>query len=385
MSAHSRRELWDDALSPLYEHVTRERNAEQRIEQWRDGHSEAIAAEVRQNRLIEIGERWLRGEPWVEADEAGAELDHAPASVDPQTWALLFGTLDDAANIAERYGFSDEAGWLRSTYATLREKGDYFGLRDRLTSRLERQRPEIDFGDLDCIADLATSILGRFALTRQKTGAAADEEFRLAREALDALLDGIGCPRGMDAAGRDRLDDRLRQSSASGDAATDAIRAGRLAASLFALRCALDEMAAELPHRLTSVTLPGEPAFRAAAADLSRWTHGWEERPGEEAAADQPQPVWNDGPVPPNRLRWKKETHTVQPIPWRLLDFMWSRERAAEDDVAVHVWGEAEAHPPSNSALKSAISRANDALLSVKIPGALGQNNGYIVWTSKNF
>jgi hypothetical protein len=44
-----------------------------------------------------------------------------------------------------------------------------------------------------------------------------------------------------------------------------------------------------------------------------------------------------DGPVPPNRLRWKGATYSIgkgrSPLSWRLLDYFWDRQRESFDDL----------------------------------------------------
>jgi hypothetical protein len=90
------------------------------------------------------------------------------------------------------------------------------------------------------------------------------------------------------------------------------------------------------------------------------------------------QPLTPDGPQPPNQFLFRGKCATLQPLPWRLLSFLWtSKNRTAlTDDVVEAVWG-AES-TVSEGALKSAISRANDALLSAGIPLETSQKAGHV-------
>jgi hypothetical protein len=66
----------------------------------------------------------------------------------------------------------------------------------------------------------------------------------------------------------------------------------------------------------------------------------------------------SDGPVPPKSLRFRgKLIDTIQPKPWALLNFLWKVTKAKVADVEQEVWG--------NEAEKSAMNRANEALLEV--------------------
>lgn len=94
---------------------------------------------------------------------------------------------------------------------------------------------------------------------------------------------------------------------------------------------------------------------------------GGEVHPAEQRAT-------NDGPVPPNRLRWQGQCHELQPRVWGLIHFMWSRNEAPEDELQLKVWGatysltEGLVGGVKHSAIKATVSRANDALVKINCP-----------------
>ena len=45
-----------------------------------------------------------------------------------------------------------------------------------------------------------------------------------------------------------------------------------------------------------------------------------------------------NGPEPPNVLKWEGKPYEIPPIQWRLLNHMWSRSQASEEDVVEQVW-----------------------------------------------
>jgi hypothetical protein len=83
---------------------------------------------------------------------------------------------------------------------------------------------------------------------------------------------------------------------------------------------------------------------------------------GEEAGSDRPPAAEShpDGPEPPywfwwnnQRLSWEKHQ-----TPWKLLNYMWNRERAHVDDVLRDLWD----GDYSASVIQTNASRANAAL-----------------------
>lgn len=80
----------------------------------------------------------------------------------------------------------------------------------------------------------------------------------------------------------------------------------------------------------------------------------------------------------PNLFRWGGREFQLPPIPWRLLEYLFHRQRAQEDDVAEHVW-DTEAGRVSQSAIKSAINDLNKRLAEQNIPVTVSRKGGYII------
>jgi hypothetical protein len=71
-----------------------------------------------------------------------------------------------------------------------------------------------------------------------------------------------------------------------------------------------------------------------------------------------------------------REIGRVQVLPLRLLKFMWGHQVATHSDLVPHIWGD----QPTQSAIKSALSRANNALLSIQYDKSLSSGGGEITW-----
>jgi hypothetical protein len=85
-----------------------------------------------------------------------------------------------------------------------------------------------------------------------------------------------------------------------------------------------------------------------------------------------------DGPDPDQLLfRWNGQSTTLQPIPWRLLRVMWSRDSVeVENEDLADVWG----HVPSDDALAHAMKAVNRALVECGYSRTLGIKNGRLRW-----
>lgn len=83
-----------------------------------------------------------------------------------------------------------------------------------------------------------------------------------------------------------------------------------------------------------------------------------------------------DGPFPPNRCRWRGETHELPPIPWLLLKALWHHDTRPVADVVPEVWGEDKG---TDGAIKSALAKMNSRLAEAGIPVAWGMRAGHFV------
>jgi hypothetical protein len=85
-----------------------------------------------------------------------------------------------------------------------------------------------------------------------------------------------------------------------------------------------------------------------------------------------------EGPVLPQHFLWNGEKTKLEPIPWRLLDYMWKLDNASDSDVESAVWGEGER--TSDASFASAISRVNTKLEAAKCRRHLSKKNRTILW-----
>ncbi len=89
------------------------------------------------------------------------------------------------------------------------------------------------------------------------------------------------------------------------------------------------------------------------------------------------QPVLPDGPAPPNIFRWKGKEHSVPPLQWRLLQFLWDRKNPKVQDVIDSVWGH-DSNKKDND-LSVALSRLNSRLATLNVSWAYSRKAGHCV------
>ncbi|MBT6153718.1 MAG: hypothetical protein HOL01_07590 [Planctomycetaceae bacterium] len=142
----------------------------------------------------------------------------------------------------------------------------------------------LDGVSLGVVGDRATVAIGCFHEARQKAGASAAATFHRAVGLLNELsaeLGDIGCPQNMVGIDRDGVRDRLRvqleeSMPANVDVRIGSLRAGQIADALFDLRCALDELRANIPATTPALQLPSELAFDRASAELGKLVYDWD-------------------------------------------------------------------------------------------------------------
>ncbi len=60
-----------------------------------------------------------------------------------------------------------------------------------------------------------------------------------------------------------------------------------------------------------------------------------------------------DGPRPPKSFWWKNEVYNMQPVPYRMLNYMWAKDKAKMQDVIDYVWEKEEI---SDGTLRTTVS-----------------------------
>jgi len=87
-----------------------------------------------------------------------------------------------------------------------------------------------------------------------------------------------------------------------------------------------------------------------------------------------------DGTIPPNRLKIGACEEKLQPKPWGILNYMWSRNNAHCDDVKDAIWGHNQ--DVTDAAMKGAIHKANEALVKCSSLRTLHKNDYFITWSN---
>ena len=77
----------------------------------------------------------------------------------------------------------------------------------------------------------------------------------------------------------------------------------------------------------------------------------------------------DNGLEPPNLLWWQGQPYELPQKVWKLLDFMWDREKATVNEVIEHVWPELWQHgeSPEDGAIRGLLYRANKKLSGLKL------------------
>ena len=103
----------------------------------------------------------------------------------------------------------------------------------------------------------------------------------------------------------------------------------------------------------------------------------------ESTAQDAESPVEPDtkavpppnGPQRPNLVWFSGKREELQPIPYQLVEYMWSRDTAPISDVCDFIWGDVD---QSDAAINAATLRANKALETLGVTWTIGRKSGYI-------
>lgn len=92
-------------------------------------------------------------------------------------------------------------------------------------------------------------------------------------------------------------------------------------------------------------------------------------------------PTNEDGPMPPNHFWYKGIPNDLQPLLWKILNYMWDKDTAPANDVIESVWGKDDTTEPnfrtSVSRLDTAISKITKGYYSFSV------KNGFLVKTVK--
>ena len=105
--------------------------------------------------------------------------------------------------------------------------------------------------------------------------------------------------------------------------------------------------------------------------------------PDKSALPEEPKPPSDagspqDGPTEEYVFYWRGKETELQPVPWRLLKYVWDCEhrKASITNVIDEVWGHESA---SDAAIKTAISKANQSLARKDIPVTVRQKQGWVL------
>jgi hypothetical protein len=88
-----------------------------------------------------------------------------------------------------------------------------------------------------------------------------------------------------------------------------------------------------------------------------------------------PNPPHPDGPEAPDMVWWGGRCARLSPQPFALLDYMWEKDTADEEEVGNHVW---EDGSWSRGKIKAALNKVKQALEDVGVPWRYGQKRGRI-------
>jgi hypothetical protein len=113
-------------------------------------------------------------------------------------------------------------------------------------------------------------------------------------------------------------------------------------------------------------------ALRRDAATIKDWCLARMHEEGQRSVTR------GDGTHPPNLIRLNNRETTLEPIPWRLVEFMWTHETASGDATCRHVWGQDEADVGIH-AVKNAIKKANASLRGLQAEWKIGTKSGHFV------
>jgi len=94
-----------------------------------------------------------------------------------------------------------------------------------------------------------------------------------------------------------------------------------------------------------------------------------------DAAPVTPPP---DGPTRPNGFQWQGKRNDLEPIPWNLLNFLWTHRIVSEADAIDAVWGHDSPASERDGPLKSALRKINQALDEMCCPLHASRKAGYI-------
>ncbi len=87
-----------------------------------------------------------------------------------------------------------------------------------------------------------------------------------------------------------------------------------------------------------------------------------------------------DGPAEPNLFYWHGEEYAIPPRQWRLLNFMWAREKVPLGEVEKQVW---DLEVVRTSTVSSTVSKLNKCLESAGCPVYLSVKSGFLTWKNR--
>lgn len=96
--------------------------------------------------------------------------------------------------------------------------------------------------------------------------------------------------------------------------------------------------------------------------------------PPVEAALNS-RSAQRDGPAPPSWLWHKAKPYVLPPQTWRIVSVLWGKDQVRESDFCLAVWGD---EIVNGNTLRSAVSKANRALLEKEIGLEITRSGGFV-------
>ncbi len=110
----------------------------------------------------------------------------------------------------------------------------------------------------------------------------------------------------------------------------------------------------------------------------SRIYGNWEEKEKKGTGTIPAQPEL-DGPEPPNHFFYAGRVYDFPPIQWKILNYMWDKNKAPINDVIESVWGRDDIKTPT---FNQALHKLTNKMSEYKLPYTYNTKSDYLIKTS---